>query len=182
MVRCRGSKTEFAGLPQISTLFSITGPCQMNAPYRLRRNCTLMRTRKPHLVSIAQSKRCEKHQIPPHRHGIPGHSPISTYRLFRNPCRTFPSLDPFHQLGTITCTSSAFIVSHGISFRLGGRDPTLAVDGPIAKFGSYALLGKLSHSRLQSSSFGGWGSHRGALVRVLNHGHSDGFSRRLVVW
>ena len=72
-------------------------------------------------------------------------SPFSTYRLFRDPCRTFPSLDPFHQLYPITCACSTCIISHRIFFRVDRGDPTRAVDGPIAKFRSYALFGELSH-------------------------------------
>lgn len=142
----------------ISVVFSITGPYQSNAPYRLRSSCTLIQTRKQSLESIPNPKnpRC----INCHPTIMPAQvvSPFSTYRLFRDPCRTFPSLDPFHQLYPITCTCStcscsACIMSQRIFSRVGRGDPTRAVDGPIAELRPYALFGELSHPRVESSNF-----------------------------
>lgn len=101
--------------------------------------------------------------------------PFSTYRLFRNPCRTFPSLDSFHQLRPITCTCSTFMVPHGGFFRLGRRGPTRTINRSIAELGPYALLGKLSHPRLESSSHGRWGSWEGTFVGILDDRHFEVF-------
>lgn len=132
---------------------STTGPYQSNASYRLRRSCTLTQTRKQSLESIPNPKNPQSTNCHPTIMPAQVVSPFSTYRLFRDPCRTFPSLDPFHQLYPITCTCSTCVMSHRIFFRVGRGDPARAVDGPIAELRSYALFGELSHPRLESCNF-----------------------------